>query len=148
MAVFGESFTVMGFFTAFDIAGADIEARDGNGQTPLSNAADSGRLGVVEFLICTAGADANTRDTWDRTPISLAAASGWLDIVVFLASHGADVETLDCDGQTPVIAASRSRDSYLEAGYPEIVAFLKEIIEKRHRFAADVGNLTKSATRR
>ena len=48
--------------------GADIEARDGGGNTPLHLAARYGRESVVEVLLA-AGADARARNDQGATPL-------------------------------------------------------------------------------
>lgn len=48
--------------------GADVNARNGRGQTPLHCAAERGHEGVVEFLIAS-GADVNAEDESGWTPI-------------------------------------------------------------------------------
>jgi len=50
--------------------GADVNAKDEGGWTPLHQAAWNGRKEIVELLI-TKGADVNTKDMSGRTPLDL-----------------------------------------------------------------------------
>jgi len=52
-------------------AGADIEATDVAGRTPLIEAAYLGQSDTVQFLI-NVGADIETRDTKGRTALAVA----------------------------------------------------------------------------
>ena len=52
-------------------AGADVDARDNGGMTPLMWAAKNGTADRVKFLL-DAGADADAQDTYGRTSSDLA----------------------------------------------------------------------------
>ena len=82
------------------------EAKDTQGQTPLSIAAEHGHLDVVKLLVKEGGADVESEDKCLRkTPLSWAAAPGHLEVVEFLVEEGgADVETNG--GFTPLIVAA------------------------------------------
>ncbi|MBC6443722.1 MAG: ankyrin repeat domain-containing protein [Rhodobacteraceae bacterium] len=82
-------------------AGADIEARDKNGVTPLHRAAEHGTPDVVRALIA-AGADIEARDKLDWTPLHLAAFWGTLDVVRTLIDAGANVRARSKNGNLPV----------------------------------------------
>jgi cytohesin len=84
--------------------GADIEAPDDGGDTPLCAAADLDRPVVVEELI-RAGASVNARGVCDRTPLHFAALSGRSSNVKRLIAAGANPNTEDQWGNTPLHCA-------------------------------------------
>ena len=64
--------------------GADKEARDDSGMTPLHKAACNGHLPVVQYL-CEQGADKEARDDdSDYTPLRWAAMEGHKAVAEFL----------------------------------------------------------------
>nr|5AQ9_A Chain A, OFF7_DB08V4 [synthetic construct]5AQ9_C Chain C, OFF7_DB08V4 [synthetic construct] len=96
--------------------GADVNAADNTGTTPLHLAAYSGHLEIVEVLL-KHGADVDASDVFGYTPLHLAAYWGHLEIVEVLLKNGADVNAMDSDGMTPLHLAAKW-------GYLEIVEVL------------------------
>ena len=90
--------------------GADVNAKDDNGLTPLHWAAGIGHKEVSEYLI-TMGADVNAAETVSgMTPLHFAAALDQKEIVELLLASGADVNAKDVNGGTPLhIAAFRDQ---------------------------------------
>uniref|UniRef100_UPI00387FB281 Transcription factor ETV6,DARPin n=1 Tax=synthetic construct TaxID=32630 RepID=UPI00387FB281 len=86
--------------------GADVNATDNDGYTPLHLAASNGHLEIVEVLLKN-GADVNASDLTGITPLHAAAATGHLEIVEVLLKHGADVNAYDNDGHTPLHLAAK-----------------------------------------
>lgn len=87
--------------------GADVNAQEKGGYTPLYNAATSGNLEVVQVLIAK-GADIDVGPSNTRwTPLSGALHKGHLDIAKFLIAKGAGIETRDKLGFTPLINAAK-----------------------------------------
>ncbi|MBC6412135.1 MAG: ankyrin repeat domain-containing protein, partial [Hyphomonadaceae bacterium] len=84
--------------TALIDAGADIEAQDKDGRTPLYQAAFLGKAETVAALI-KAGADVNARTKYSQTPLHKAHGAG---MVAALIEAGADVEARDKWGKTPL----------------------------------------------
>lgn len=104
--------------------GAELEARDGAGRTPLHWGAWVGyTLGhsvvsrVVDTLI-EAGADVNARDDAGLTPLHYACLEGYPAIVQSLVDAGADATLQDEEGRTPADIA-RMR------GFEEILGILE-----------------------
>ena len=81
-------------------AGADLDARDEFGDTPLHYAAALSNPGAAKALI-RAGADVNARGQWDFTPLHCAAQSGDPAVIAALVEAGADAEARDRYGSVP-----------------------------------------------
>ena len=125
--------------------GADVNAKDKQGETALVEAVDCGdlllfssegpghfkanprdqhgrtfyqrSLEVVKVLI-DRGADVNAKDEKGETTLMYAARSGNLEVVKFLVDKGADVNAKDSNGATALSIAS--------ANYrPKTVEYLK-----------------------
>ena len=93
-------------------AGADVNAKDEDGYTPLNFAAQQGHKEVVELLIAK-GADVNAKGYYGRTPLQRAAWFGRKEIVGLLIAKGADVNAKIEGGRhkgiTPLDSAIRLR---------------------------------------
>jgi cytohesin len=82
-------------------AGADVNAKDDWGMTPLHRTAEMGRKEIAELLIAK-GADVNAQSDMG-TPLHLAAGFGHKEIVELLIANGADVNAKGGDvGLTPL----------------------------------------------
>jgi cytohesin len=98
--------------------GADIEAKDDHGRTPVSWAAERGHAEAVGVLL-KAGADIEAKDGYGRTPVSWAAERGHAEAMGVLLKAGADIEAKDdYFGRTPVSWAA-------ERGHAEAVGVLR-----------------------
>jgi ankyrin repeat protein/beta-lactamase regulating signal transducer with metallopeptidase domain len=86
--------------------GADVNAKDDNGQTPLHLAAQSGYRDMVKLLV-TKGADiyAKAEGQWGNTPLHSAASSGRKEIVELLLASGTNVDVRNRVGDTPLRCA-------------------------------------------
>lgn len=82
--------------------GADINAPDAYGYTPLMNAAMLGRVDIVKALI-DAGADIQKKGQFGYTALHAAAQNGHLDVVQTLVKYGASVNCKNDDGDIPLI---------------------------------------------
>jgi ankyrin repeat protein len=79
--------------------GADVNAKNRYGSTPLHRAAYAGHKEIAELLIAK-GADVNAGDK--VTPLHYAAQGGEKEMVELLIVDGADVNKKDDDGKTPL----------------------------------------------
>ncbi|KAJ5151429.1 Pfs NACHT and ankyrin domain protein [Penicillium canariense] len=75
------------------------------GRTPLSWAAQDGRVGIVKLLLTTT-ISVNDVDRGKRTPLSRASEKGHEAIVRLLIDRGANINTGDRHGKTPLQWAS------------------------------------------
>ncbi len=87
-------------------AGADPNARDEDGDTPLHHAAadNDGGEGEAAALLLAAGADPNARNNRGRTPLHNYGIG--FEVVVLLLEAGADPNARDQDGNTPLDSTS------------------------------------------
>ena len=85
--------------------GADVNHLCGDGWTPLTVAASSGDVRLVERLLC-AGADPDLAGANGWTPLHHAAASGAGDCADLLLIAGAEPNPNTSDGWTPLALAS------------------------------------------
>jgi ankyrin repeat protein len=85
----------------------DVNARAGDGSTPIQWAVYHGDVAEVARLI-KAGADVKMANSYGATPMSLAAATGNAPIIRLLLNAGADVESANAEGQTALMAVART----------------------------------------
>ena len=93
--------------------GAEVNARDQSGRTPLMEACRHCRANVVTFLI-EHGAEVNAHDQSGHTPLMEACSHGEENAVTFLIEHGADVDPQDNDEETALHHAVYSDCESLE----------------------------------
>ena len=97
-------------------AGADIHAKNVQGETPLFFSIDSCDTKTMQFLI-DRGAEVQTRDNLGRTPLYRAAGVGDLSMVGTLIAAGAELNAVDRDGNTPLHEATSQK-------HDEVIALL------------------------
>jgi ankyrin repeat protein len=81
--------------------GAEVNAVEPNGRTPLFFAADYGCLPIADILL-RHKANVQARDTFGKTPLHKAATFGDDRLVGLLLAHGAVIEAKDNYGFTPL----------------------------------------------
>ncbi|KAG7419310.1 Ankyrin repeat domain-containing protein 50 [Fusarium oxysporum f. sp. rapae] len=97
-------------------SGADVNARDEGGCTPLHGATYN-NLNEVMHLILANGADTNAKEFRGRTPLHISANERHLTKTQLLLEYGADVAARDRAGRIPLHYACRT-------GGTEVVKFL------------------------
>ena len=80
-------------------AGADVNAKDDNGYTPLLHAAATDQKEIVELLIAN-DADVNAKDVNGKTPLDLANLEEHTETADLLRNHGGKTrEELKAEGK-------------------------------------------------
>eukprot|EP00753_Platysulcus_tardus_P002106 PLAT11614.11.p1 GENE.PLAT11614.11~~PLAT11614.11.p1 ORF type:complete len:677 (-),score=217.18 PLAT11614.11:252-2282(-) len=97
-------------------AGADKDAKEPSGVTPLFHWASDGRNDLAAALI-DAGADVNAADEYGWTPLILACRMGHKRIVELLMAAGAD--------PTPQYDGRAAEEWAIERGHPDIAAIIR-----------------------
>ena len=98
--------------------GANPNAKDDDGKTPLHNAVKEGHVEIVKLLL-EHGANPNAQDDGGLTPLHSAAFHGYVEIVKLMLEHGANPNAKTILGHTPLHIA-------VQEGYVEIVKLLLE----------------------
>jgi hypothetical protein len=125
-------------------AGAEIEARDSGGRTPLMTAAEFSSPMLVRRLI-DSGADVNavrheegsSPSGSGMTPLMIAARHGREDVVRLLLQAGAPVDTATDDGRTALDFAA---ESGVDGVAQLLAAAAREAAGETHRGDTDAGN--------
>jgi len=89
-------------------SGADVNARNYDGNTPLILAADiddsENSIDLIELLI-KAGADVNAADDYGWTPLLIAVINDNLEATKVLLNHGANINAVNSDFENAFIVA-------------------------------------------
>ena len=109
------------------VQGANLEARNSEGETALHAAAVCGSMGEVQTLLA-AGASPNTADQDGNTPLHLAHTH--TEVLELLLQHGADVNALNKWGRTPLQEAKRHLLEPPYSGHVEDVQLTIRLFEK------------------
>lgn len=94
--------------------GADINATDKYGSTPLVSTLFSGDSRIeMETLLIQLGAKLDTIDIFGDTPLHVAANSQAVEAAALLIKNGADVNAKNKRGETPLFKAERMLEVFL-----------------------------------
>ena len=88
--------------------GAEVNAKDSSGWTPLHHAAVGGYVSIIAALVAEEKTEVDLKDNFGVTPLYWVAGSGYYDGVVALIAAGADVTLTNNNGETPLHWAARS----------------------------------------
>jgi len=88
-------------------AGADIDAAQGDGTTPLHWAVYRLDVALVDALL-EAGARVDVVNLYGASPLTEAVKAGHAELVERLLAAGADVDSPNADGQTALMLAARA----------------------------------------
>lgn len=83
----------------FEETPALARQKDALGVTPLHEAVDQRRIGIIELLL-RFNAEIDAKDKYGHTPLFRAAWQGNAEIVDLLLKHGADINTRDHSGHS------------------------------------------------
>jgi ankyrin repeat protein len=83
--------------------GGDVTQAAGNGRSPFSELAGSGRAELVRWLMVEQGV--GTGDSLPVPPLLRAAEEGEVAVVRLLLQHGADANAIDATGQSALFVA-------------------------------------------
>ena len=100
--------------------GANPDARDEDGRTPIFSAVLGGSIGLLGMLL-EAKADVNARDDHGWTALHVAAEEVVPEMASLLLARGADVNAADDEGNTPL-----GRAVFSARGRYEVVRLLRK----------------------
>ncbi|XP_059176235.1 serine/threonine-protein phosphatase 6 regulatory ankyrin repeat subunit B-like [Physella acuta] len=93
-------------------AGAEVDVKNSEHQTPLHVAANASDTEMINLLI-EAKADINCLDKRWQTPLAICVENSDLNTATCLLRHGAEVNTVNNHGFTPLIRAVTKQDEQL-----------------------------------
>ena len=108
-----------------------VQYRPTGGLTPLLYAARGGCLGCVKVMV-EAGADKDRPNPDGMTPMIMALDNGYPTVARYLLDHGANPQTWDWWGRTPLYVAVTmrgGRDSRPGPRSPESLAFINALLD-------------------
>ena len=120
-------------------AGADVNARDVNGSTPLMIAANEGVSSVVELLIQN-GADINVVDSFNGRAITYGVESGDYKTCNILVNAGAELNYEDENAITPLFIALQQNANSIINLFVKSGADINQVFEERSPISIAIEN--------
>ena len=114
-------------------AGADVNAEDNYGFTPLYICAEKGHLDFARDLI-EAGADVNAKEDNGWTPLYMCASEGHLDVARALIEAGADVNAKEKHGRTPLQCSREEGSGHVSPWHSEHLEVARALINAGSTF--------------
>ena len=108
--------------------GADINAQDNNGNTPLFTAIRRSANSKVIDILLKHNADVNIANNAGQTPIFIAASRGHINTVEKLIESGADVNIKDADGETPLTIVRSKQEEYIHEYMKKIYKDIERVL--------------------
>jgi hypothetical protein len=142
------AWTCLSIYTELLDAGAAVDVRDDNQQTPLHRAAARGKAPIVEALLAR-GAEVNAIDGLGRTPLGVALRTReepWVKANHRTAGFNAVVKVLEGAGGKPSVHYERGDDPF--APFPVDGAAVRAALSKhgKFRFKFEVDSAQEVAT--
>ena len=124
-------------------AGAEVNARDKYGNTPLRKAAEHNENPAVITALVKAGAKVNAKDKYGNTPLHMAASENKNPAVITaLLKAGADVIAKNKSGETPLQSAMESKKKI-----PAVINAMKRASERNRGRKAERRRQAKSCAK-
>lgn len=119
----------------------DLDSRDRENRTPLSFAADEGEEEVVRFLLSFNAVSVDLKDDRGNTPLLYAAGIGAAGVVKMLLASGANPESRNSKGQTPLsysLSERKFRNAFrVHPGDPTERYHLAYLLQGRSLYVVD-----------
>lgn len=119
----------------------DVDSRDRDNRTPLSFAADEGEEEAVRLLLSFNAVSVDLKDNRSKTPLFYAAGIGAAGVVKMLLASGANPESRDSKGQTPLsytVSEGKFRNAFrMFPGDPTERYHLAYLLQGRSLYVVD-----------
>ncbi|TWR31636.1 ankyrin repeat domain-containing protein [Mucilaginibacter pallidiroseus] len=90
--------------------GANINAQDADGRTPLIIAASNGQERIARLLLCCSNPDVDVKDNNGNTALMLACQNNRVNEMYLVATHFPDVNLRNKNGRTALMIATEANN--------------------------------------
>jgi hypothetical protein len=132
---------------ALEQLGADKEAKEAGGQTPLHVAAVEGHVEAIKALV-QLGVNKEAKEAGGQTPLHVAAFNGHVEAIKALVQLGAQIYAQTADGETPLklsIRYGHYQAAQVLGELERTARTRKEAAEQAERTAAGRGSVETTA---